>query len=229
MYWQKKPANRWMSECLFSHYFEENFCSHECFGEHTVLSGRLIDAGEFTAFSFVFVQVFGDYYHFRHHAVEKRALTSHKGMHIRLQKEPQVRLLSALTQLTVALHIGNKRPKDRLDYTVTVCLSQEKKGCSHQWQLVKLCILQSTLVLPSVPLTRSKAPHSCKYAKWMLHTNTTDGRVYAVCLPTHFSSVCFKPVCAVTLAREDNWLPWYEHPKTRTFSKPWTQSSIEPN
>uniref|UniRef100_A0A3Q1GFS0 Furin (paired basic amino acid cleaving enzyme) b n=1 Tax=Acanthochromis polyacanthus TaxID=80966 RepID=A0A3Q1GFS0_9TELE len=34
--------------------------------------------------------VFGDYYHFRHHAVEKRALSGHKGMHIRLQKEPQV-------------------------------------------------------------------------------------------------------------------------------------------
>ncbi|XP_023262476.1 furin [Seriola lalandi dorsalis] len=34
--------------------------------------------------------VFGDYYHFRHHAVEKRALSGHRGMHIRLQKEPQV-------------------------------------------------------------------------------------------------------------------------------------------
>ncbi|XP_006789716.1 furin (paired basic amino acid cleaving enzyme) b [Neolamprologus brichardi] len=34
--------------------------------------------------------VFGDYYHFRHHAVEKRALSGHKRMHIRLQKEPQV-------------------------------------------------------------------------------------------------------------------------------------------
>uniref|UniRef100_A0A3Q1JG23 P/Homo B domain-containing protein n=1 Tax=Anabas testudineus TaxID=64144 RepID=A0A3Q1JG23_ANATE len=34
--------------------------------------------------------VFGDYYHFRHHAVVKRALSGHKGMHIRLQKEPQV-------------------------------------------------------------------------------------------------------------------------------------------
>uniref|UniRef100_A0A3B5QDV7 Furin (paired basic amino acid cleaving enzyme) b n=1 Tax=Xiphophorus maculatus TaxID=8083 RepID=A0A3B5QDV7_XIPMA len=34
--------------------------------------------------------VFGDYYHFRHHAVEKRALSGHTGMHIRLQKEPQV-------------------------------------------------------------------------------------------------------------------------------------------
>uniref|UniRef100_A0A665V3E7 Furin (paired basic amino acid cleaving enzyme) b n=1 Tax=Echeneis naucrates TaxID=173247 RepID=A0A665V3E7_ECHNA len=34
--------------------------------------------------------VFEDYYHFRHHAVEKRALSGHRGMHIRLQKEPQV-------------------------------------------------------------------------------------------------------------------------------------------
>ncbi|XP_060892571.1 furin (paired basic amino acid cleaving enzyme) b isoform X2 [Labrus mixtus] len=34
--------------------------------------------------------VFGNYYHFRHHAVEKRALSGHRGMHIRLQREPQV-------------------------------------------------------------------------------------------------------------------------------------------
>uniref|UniRef100_A0A8C6MH77 Furin (paired basic amino acid cleaving enzyme) b n=1 Tax=Nothobranchius furzeri TaxID=105023 RepID=A0A8C6MH77_NOTFU len=41
--------------------------------------------------------VFGDYYHFRHHAVERRALSGHKGMHIKLQKDSQVRVLSALT------------------------------------------------------------------------------------------------------------------------------------
>uniref|UniRef100_A0A8C6MBQ1 Furin (paired basic amino acid cleaving enzyme) b n=1 Tax=Nothobranchius furzeri TaxID=105023 RepID=A0A8C6MBQ1_NOTFU len=34
--------------------------------------------------------VFGDYYHFRHHAVERRALSGHKGMHIKLQKDSQV-------------------------------------------------------------------------------------------------------------------------------------------
>ncbi|KAM9854075.1 furin (paired basic amino acid cleaving enzyme) b [Aulostomus maculatus] len=34
--------------------------------------------------------VLGDYYHFRHHAVERRASISHRGMHIRLEKEPQV-------------------------------------------------------------------------------------------------------------------------------------------
>ncbi|XP_068612958.1 furin-like [Brachionichthys hirsutus] len=34
--------------------------------------------------------VFGDYYHFRHHSVEKRALSGHREMHVRLQKEPQV-------------------------------------------------------------------------------------------------------------------------------------------
>uniref|UniRef100_A0A668AWL9 Furin (paired basic amino acid cleaving enzyme) b n=1 Tax=Myripristis murdjan TaxID=586833 RepID=A0A668AWL9_9TELE len=44
--------------------------------------------------------VFGDYYHFRHRAVEKRSVFGHRGMHTRLHKEPQVRLLlSALTQL----------------------------------------------------------------------------------------------------------------------------------
>uniref|UniRef100_A0A8C4ERB0 Furin (paired basic amino acid cleaving enzyme) b n=1 Tax=Dicentrarchus labrax TaxID=13489 RepID=A0A8C4ERB0_DICLA len=71
--------------------------------------------------------VFGDYYHFRHHAVEKRALSGHRGMHIRLQKEPQVRLVSAPTQLIAALHVGNKRPKDRLYYTQRVSRSQEKR------------------------------------------------------------------------------------------------------
>nr|XP_040019195.1 furin (paired basic amino acid cleaving enzyme) b isoform X2 [Gasterosteus aculeatus aculeatus] len=34
--------------------------------------------------------VFGDYYHFRHHAVEKRALSGHRGTHNRLEKEPKV-------------------------------------------------------------------------------------------------------------------------------------------
>uniref|UniRef100_A0A8C6SQ14 Furin (paired basic amino acid cleaving enzyme) b n=1 Tax=Neogobius melanostomus TaxID=47308 RepID=A0A8C6SQ14_9GOBI len=34
--------------------------------------------------------VFGDYYHFKHHAVKKRALTGHEATHIRLQKDPQV-------------------------------------------------------------------------------------------------------------------------------------------
>ncbi|XP_034032723.1 furin (paired basic amino acid cleaving enzyme) b [Thalassophryne amazonica] len=34
--------------------------------------------------------VFGDYYHFKHHAVEKRASSGHRRVHIRLQNEPQV-------------------------------------------------------------------------------------------------------------------------------------------
>ncbi|XP_048828379.1 furin-like [Brienomyrus brachyistius] len=34
--------------------------------------------------------VFGEYYHFRHRAVVKRSLTSHRGAYIKLQKEPQV-------------------------------------------------------------------------------------------------------------------------------------------
>ncbi|XP_061825942.1 furin (paired basic amino acid cleaving enzyme) b isoform X1 [Nerophis lumbriciformis] len=34
--------------------------------------------------------VFGDYYHFRHHAVEKRAYSGHRRMHLRLQQEAQV-------------------------------------------------------------------------------------------------------------------------------------------
>ncbi|TRY92453.1 hypothetical protein DNTS_028160, partial [Danionella cerebrum] len=35
--------------------------------------------------------VFGDYYHFRHHRVVKRSLSEHRGTHIRLQTEPQVK------------------------------------------------------------------------------------------------------------------------------------------
>ncbi|XP_057691909.1 furin (paired basic amino acid cleaving enzyme) b isoform X2 [Corythoichthys intestinalis] len=34
--------------------------------------------------------VFGDYYHFRHHAVEKRAFSRHRGLHIGLQQNTQV-------------------------------------------------------------------------------------------------------------------------------------------
>uniref|UniRef100_A0A665V413 Furin (paired basic amino acid cleaving enzyme) b n=1 Tax=Echeneis naucrates TaxID=173247 RepID=A0A665V413_ECHNA len=59
-------------------------------GEKGVLSGHPVSDGECIGFPFVFLQVFEDYYHFRHHAVEKRALSGHRGMHIRLQKEPQV-------------------------------------------------------------------------------------------------------------------------------------------
>lgn len=83
-------------------------------------------------FPFVFVQVFGDYYHFRHHAVEKRALSGHRGMHIRLQKEPQVRLLSALTVLIAATK-GQKT-----DWiTRNVCVYHKRKECRRQWRLVK--------------------------------------------------------------------------------------------
>ncbi|XP_030045509.1 furin [Microcaecilia unicolor] len=37
--------------------------------------------------------IFGDYYHFHHHAVVKRSLTPHHSRNIRLQKEPQVQWL----------------------------------------------------------------------------------------------------------------------------------------
>uniref|UniRef100_A0A8C7XXT1 Furin (paired basic amino acid cleaving enzyme) b n=1 Tax=Oryzias sinensis TaxID=183150 RepID=A0A8C7XXT1_9TELE len=43
--------------------------------------------------------VFGDYYHFRHHAVKRRSLSSHKGMHSKLQEEPKVRLLWMIQSL----------------------------------------------------------------------------------------------------------------------------------
>ncbi|KAG9281091.1 furin isoform X1 [Astyanax mexicanus] len=34
--------------------------------------------------------VFGDYYHFQHRSVVKRSLSGHRGVHVRLQSEPQV-------------------------------------------------------------------------------------------------------------------------------------------
>lgn len=140
-------------------------CAHECLGEHGALSGRPVAAGELIAFPFVFVQVFGDYYHFRHHAVEKRALSGHRGMHIKLQKEPQVRLVSALTEFIAALHVGNKRPKDRLDYTSLVCKSQEKKRMPASMTACQTVYsFKSAPVLPSVPLTPSEVPCSCKCA-----------------------------------------------------------------
>lgn len=84
-------------------------------------------AGELIASPIVFVQVFGDYYHFRHHAVEKRALSDHKGMHIRLLKEPQVRLLSALTQLSAATK-GQKTDWIRH----RGCVYHRRRRCQHQ-------------------------------------------------------------------------------------------------
>ncbi|MBN3308952.1 furin-1 [Amia ocellicauda] len=35
--------------------------------------------------------IFGDYYHFQHHAVAKRSLSHHQSRHVRLHKEPQVK------------------------------------------------------------------------------------------------------------------------------------------
>lgn len=37
-----------------------------------------------------FLQVFGDYYHFKHRGVVKRSLSVHRGTHVKLQKDPQV-------------------------------------------------------------------------------------------------------------------------------------------
>lgn len=187
-YWQKMPGSDVQVDCLkflltWTLSARLLMCAHECFHEHGVLSGRPVAAGEIIAFPFVFVQVFGDYYHFRHHAVEKRALSGHRGMHIRLQKEPQVRLVSALTLLIAALHVGNKRPKDRLDYTQRLCISQVKRMPSSMTACQTLYSFQFTPVLPSVPLTQSKVPHSCKYATETLPNSTTAGNVSLFALP----------------------------------------------
>lgn len=42
------------------------------------------------------LQIFGDYYHFRHRAVTKRSLSPHRPRHSRLQREPQVSVALAL-------------------------------------------------------------------------------------------------------------------------------------
>lgn len=44
--------------------------------------------------------------------MEKRAASSHRGIHTKLQGEPKVRLSAAQT---AALSVGNKRPKGGLD------------------------------------------------------------------------------------------------------------------
>lgn len=151
---------RTLTSFWHEHYLHVCLCAHECLGEHEELRSDPAAAGELIASPFVFVQVFGDYYHFRHHAVVKRALSGHKGMHIRLQKEPQVRLLSALTQLSATTK-GQKTDWIRH----RGCVYHKRKGCQHQWQLVKLCILCSPHRSFHLSPAQSKILHSCKYAK----------------------------------------------------------------
>lgn len=105
-------------------------CAHACFGKHRVLSGCPVAAGEIVS-RFVSVQVFGDYYHFRHHAVEKRALSGHSGMHIRLQKEPKVRVVSASHSSLQHSAFG---VKDRKTEWIThrVCVYHKRTRCLHQ-------------------------------------------------------------------------------------------------
>lgn len=131
-YGQKMPVSDvQMDASLFSSFLNEHCLHMNAFGGHGVLSGHPVAAGELIASPFMSVQVFGDYYHFRHHAVEKRALSGHRGMHIRLQKEPQVRLLSALTQLIAGLYAGNKRAKRQIElHTESVYITREKSCAS---------------------------------------------------------------------------------------------------
>lgn len=111
-----------LSACLL-------MCAHACLGKHMVFSGCPVAAGEIVL-PFVFVQVFGDYYHFRHHAVEKRALSGHRGMHIRLQKEPQVRLVSALHSSLQHTMLATK--VQNTDWiTHGECVYHKTKRCQH--------------------------------------------------------------------------------------------------
>lgn len=73
---------------------------------------------------FCFTQVFGDYYHFRHNAVEKRAATSHKDVHKKLQEEPRVRLVLAAHRLQHVVLVTKKIAG--VSHTVSVL--QKKRG-----------------------------------------------------------------------------------------------------
>lgn len=105
-----------MSVFELNSYSQFYLCSLGCFCEQRCLAVLLLQVISLPLF-FVFLQVFGDYYHFRHHAVERRALSGHKGMHIKLQKEPQVScqhsnnplwhsLLATKTKWQIGLHIN---------------------------------------------------------------------------------------------------------------------------
>lgn len=54
------------------------------------------------------LQIFGDYYHFRHSGVVKRSLSPHQPWHSRLAREPQVRAAGALPAICggLALVLG---------------------------------------------------------------------------------------------------------------------------
>uniref|UniRef100_A0A8C7W723 Furin (paired basic amino acid cleaving enzyme) b n=1 Tax=Oncorhynchus mykiss TaxID=8022 RepID=A0A8C7W723_ONCMY len=65
--------------------------------------------------------VFGDYYHFRHHTVVKKSLSGHRGTYVRLQKEPQVRWVEQQV---------SRRRKKRDDYS-----EPSDPKFSQQWYL----------------------------------------------------------------------------------------------
>lgn len=141
--------------CLVLNWTHSHFylCSLGCFCEQRCLAVLLLQVISLPL-SFVFLQVFGDYYHFRHHAVERRALSGHKGMHIKLQKEPQVScqlsdnplwhsLLATKTKRQIGLHI------------YCVYITRDKGVAALMTACQILFILKNTFVLPSVPLTHS--------------------------------------------------------------------------
>ncbi|XP_042179170.1 furin isoform X1 [Oncorhynchus tshawytscha] len=66
--------------------------------------------------------VFGDYYHFRHHTVVKKSLSGHRGTYVRLQKEPQVRWVEQQV---------SRRRKKRDDYN-----EPSDPKFPQQWYLV---------------------------------------------------------------------------------------------
>lgn len=101
-------------------------CAHVHALQSTVQLPRYpVAAGEHV---FPYVQVFGDYYHFRHHAVEKRAFSGHRGMHVRLHKEPQVRAVSAFHR---ALQHATTKIQKTDWIIVEMCIPQEKKRYQH--------------------------------------------------------------------------------------------------
>lgn len=143
-------------------------CTHACLAKHLQSPGHPAAAVEHF---FPCVQVFGDYYHFRHHAVEKRALSGHRGMHVRLHKEPQVRALSA-SHSTLQLAAAKIQKTDCIREKNVNIKTEGKKIFRCHWQLVKLwTLLQLHRFFNLPPLSSiwgATSLHICKLnnCKW---------------------------------------------------------------
>lgn len=162
-------------------------CTHACLAKHLQSPGHPAAAVEHF---FPCVQVFGDYYHFRHHAVEKRALSGHRGMHVRLHKEPQVRALS-VSHSTLQLAAAKIQKTDCIREKNVNITTEGKKIFRCHWQLVKLwTLLQPHRFFNLPPSAPSEVPPRCTYVNWIMANGTKAGS--ALCVTSWFFSCLFK-------------------------------------